>query len=365
MEGHVDRENLLVTTGRIKALEPLVLTRSRGAGGYVETLKYIPSTTIRGAIVSVLGQAANIEHLTYEELEKYGYSPIITTAGFPVKTLDEINNTTPLRLPLRSIAMSGENTYLSTALLWAKYYISSDRSLLEKLTSLNYKVGYVFWLYRNGVIDKYVPETLVYTHVALDYEKRTAAEKYLYTVEALKPGTSFGFKLLTNRNVWKTLSSMVNESRQEDEVVFRTKIGSQKSRGYGLVEFKLDKPISYNEYLKKRKDTLRLIDNGLIVVDVLSGTPIDHFTKLFNNDNIIYARYKLSMTKRYYEREKGRPKFIISQIIEPGSVFVIQVKESSIDKFLELEFPMSIPHEYPNPYTPTFFINNPIHLVEV
>ena len=45
-----------VILGHIKTLEPVVITYRKGKkGGYVETLKYIPLTTILGSIISYIG----------------------------------------------------------------------------------------------------------------------------------------------------------------------------------------------------------------------------------------------------------------------------------------------------------------------
>ncbi len=337
-----------VILGHVKTLEPVVVSYLKGRGGYIKTLDYIPSTTLLGSIISYLAShGPENQRISYEDFISI-YGEVVFTPAYPRRDiLTKIED--PLPLPLRTIAKEKKNSskYISTALLWAKYFDTGNKRILDYLTSLEYKVESGFWYIENNKIVSYSPDKTTYTHVALDYRTRTSLEGYLFTVEALSAGQILVFKACIS-------SKLLDELQQH--LPLRLKIGAMKSRGYGLVEIKIDDSMPLEDYIESRLDHIKATDEGYITIDIISEASPQIIQVLSKLGKILYKKIMPEKTKRYYNIT-----FHIIQTLAPGSTIVL--KTSKLIKELKNEFSPPIKRTF---FTPTIIhINNKIHFTEV
>ena len=345
-----------VILGYIRTLEPVAITYRKGKkGGYVETLKYIPSSTILGSIISYIGSEIENKEITYQDFPRE-YGEALFTPAFPVDFQGRIKIEDPLPLPFKTIAKDKNGKHVSVAIKWAEFFDKLDKEVLNYLTSLDYKVEYGFWYFDGNDVRRFAPKTITYTHVALSYSTRTSLKGYLYTVEALSPGETFVFKACISERLFETL-------RETDPVTL--KIGSAKSRGYGLVKITIDNSVSLGDYIDGRYEKVKsmLDENNYITVDFVSEASIKKLEDL--KKKALYHRIMVSRTKRYYSfhGENGElvEKFYMMSIVEPGSILVL--RNVDLKELVRNEFPCPTHNNYLFFTSSITQINNPLHFV--
>jgi len=336
--------NLFIISGIVKLIEPTIITKKYWKGGFLESYDFIPSSTLTGGIISYINRnspkPSNEKELL--KLLKERNIRIWISHAFPYEG-DKIDVLDPLPLPISTVAIAENTEYVSYALLIAKYHMG-EKELIKRISRLNFKVPRGFFLIKNdrAVMFK-VKDWYVYTHVALDHERRTAAEKLLYTIESLNSGNSFAFKGVLDE-------ATLDEIKGGLEI----RLGMKKSAGYGLSKVEICDYMPISKYIEKRAGQIGKFKEKIVTVDVVTYSYVDR---------ILSLKMEMVFHKMYVSNEKA---FVINKfnlyknVIHPGSVFVFKRDKDPYDLAkIEVSLP-SDPFEMIHGLNMLYF-NNPFH----
>ncbi len=373
-------ESMKVLLVELETLEPVTIASNKGKSKFVESLRYIPASSILGAIsreaileniAGSVGRCSqilspnvipncdncNVENCRYRVLWKKK-SLKLTNA-----VVGEWNIDAPSIVNLQSIGEPREKTNGEGKkdLLLCLFVEQEERAgrirphvLLDKVGSSNYKKkpGDVVGCSIAGENKAVEVEMIQFNRVSIDYRFKTSKEGELYGFTAIRGGQKFRFMVVAQEEL-------------EDCFDCEVKIGAWKSRGMGLVKMRKLNSWKIEDYIEERSK--QILTGFERVNDILGNYGIDGWygtytllTDCTSEDIGFKQEYKIYRVKRLrrYERRSDGSYFILRDVICAGSVGVFSVNEpeESSQKLAEMEIKF-----VEEPWFDWIFFNHPIH----
>lgn len=345
----------------LKTLEPVAIISKKGKSKFVDSLPFIPASTILGAIGRKLIQE-NIKNGTgkckdvqkpynppnCDQCDQKCFYKIISKGELKLThaTRGNWGFDSPGIVNLQSVAKSREkderrDILLDDFLEWLGWIGEKEfkESISEefKKSPTSYDGG------------RFVSEELMsLIRVGISEQTRTSKENLLYGLTAIKPETIFRFMVLAEEGIKKSLNGEM-------------KIGAWKSRGMGLVGTKIVNEVSLEEFVKKRE---KAISNGFEKIGgILNkkniGTFVflnDGFLGLSELKKIVEIKYDKAIKVRRLRRyENG--KIILQDVISAGSAGIFSSENPEIASVLA-EFEVKL---ISKPWLDWIFFNHPVH----
>jgi len=245
----------------IRTLEPLAVRGTYGRGGFYRSHLYIPSSTLAGAMVSEFyrgrGSAGGcMEYLAW------------VSHGFPGEP-PRLGQ--PPALPLTTLSRK-DGGFVSVAIPMAEAMLKGP-SALEPIRHLDPKVGeaYVRPNDKRGLSSEMKPPSKVTeVHVALDYGKRTHSMGSSQEGEA-EAGALFTQEVIEAGRPFHALAFLREELLDLLRNGMELRLGSMRSKGYGLCTIKVREEMSLNDYIEKRTQMLeKRREERWLIADVVS-----------------------------------------------------------------------------------------------
>lgn len=363
----------------LETLEPITITSNKGKSKFIESLRYIPASSILGAISrqaileNVAGNigecswisnpnvipscdSCNVENCIYRMLWREKNLKLTNAV------VGEWNADAPGVVNLLSIGELREkaNGERRKDLLLCLFLEQKERTgkvqprilLNETMNSSNYKkrpgdvVGYDI-AGENGVDEV---KMIRFDRVSIDYKFKTSKEGELYGFTAIRDGQKFRFMVIAQEEL-------------EDFFDCEVKVGAWKSRGMGLVKMRKVNSWNIEDYSEERSK--QILTGFERIGEELESYGIDGwygtYTLLTDSRDVnIKQEYKIHRIKRLrrYEKRNDGSYFILRDVISAGSVGVFSVNEpeEGSQKLAEMEIKF-----IEGPWFDWIFFNHPIH----
>ena len=365
----------------LETLEPVTITSNKGKSKFVESLRYIPASSILGAIsrqaileniAGGIGECSrisspdvipdcdncNVESCRYRMLWKEKNLKLTNTV------VGEWNIDAPGVINLQSIGELREkaNGKGKRDLLLCLFVEQEERAgkiqprilLNETMNSSNYKKkpGDVVGCSIAGEDEAVEVRVIQFGRVSIGYKFKTSKEGELYGFTAIEEGQKFRFMVVAQEEL-------------EDCFDCEVKIGAWKSRGMGLVKMRKVNSWRIEDYIEERSK--QILTGFERINDVLGSYGIDGWygtytflTDCTSGDIGFKREYKIHRIKRLrrYERRSDGSYFILRDVVSAGSVGVFSVNEpeESSQKLAEMEIKF-----VEEPWFDWIFFNHPVH----
>jgi len=294
----------------IRTLEPLTVRGTYGTGGFYGAHFYIPSSTLAGALVSEFYREKGSAKRGIEE------HLIWTSHGFPGEP-SKLGQ--PPALPLSTLSRR-DDKLVSVAIPMAEAMLKGP-SALDPIKDLDPKVGEVYVRCSDETgspSEEKLPHKIIEVHVALDYGRRTHAMEETSQKGEAKSGTPFTQEVIEAGKVFHSLTFLSNELLDFLRNGVELKLGSMRSKGYGLCMVRVREELSLDEYIEKRSNMLEdRKKEQWLVVDVLSYL---RMRRLAGLGNPVYQKTRPMDVKFWIE---GRF-HLYRRVAGPGSVLVFK-----------------------------------------
>uniref|UniRef100_A0A7C3RDZ7 CRISPR type III-associated protein domain-containing protein n=1 Tax=Archaeoglobus fulgidus TaxID=2234 RepID=A0A7C3RDZ7_ARCFL len=362
----------------METVEPVVIAAKKGKSRFVEGLKYIPASSIAGAIarnivleniLNSLGNCRDLASLNRTPdcancTENCLYRRLwidrkvkITNGVLGEWDLSSpgISNLQTVCEPRLKHSKDFKMDFLLELLLERMLWLGKAKAgKIKNITEIGYKKIPSTYNGRDFAEIK----TIQLTRVTIDENFRTSKEGQLYSFTAIKDGEKLRFMIYCDEEFRNYLNGEI-------------KIGAWKSRGMGLVKTKIVKEVSQEDYVRKRSEE---ISRGFQrIAEILSESGLDgHYgTYTYLTDGtkkIETALRKLGLEMTFqaervrkiikYERNGTESLFVSLNAVSAGSAAVFKAKEpESISQNLaELELNI-----FDFPWFDWVFFNHPVH----
>lgn len=249
-----------IITGTITSVSPVHIGNGRTRGTFSQTLPYIPGRTIRGMVGWYLYQ--------------------FKRSLFDACGLSEDHDSSKMKVFFRyayPFADGKRAIYAPLILHWCKgcqSMIPPDTRECEQVHegSLCLQEGrkhtglisYRSFAEKRLIFPDSVPlriETKCpitrdgHTSMGKDWELKP------YHIQSIEPGVSFGFSFLADESVADGITACLQEAS------YACGLGGFRSRGYGLVDFSLNTPISVDDMIQNRAQELSGMDSFLLTLN--------------------------------------------------------------------------------------------------
>lgn len=366
--------SLKVALIELRTVEPVVVVSKKGKSNFVDSLRYIPASSILGAIARnfVLKNVANkigmcssisspneipecdVCHVNCN-YRKIWVDRCRDEKGFGVKVSNAVSGKWDLDDPsLPCLLTAGEHRvsgYKRDLLLslFVEHFereTNSPNLLLKEGNTLDYKKKKFGYTGKLGDTDL---EILQFGRVAISGRWRSSEKGYLYGF------TAFTGKLRFIAVLPEEVLADIGENLT---------VGAWKSRGLGLVEVKVLKEMDVEEYVERR--TKAIVDGFKEIGKLLSsyiegcyGTYTLLTDSLKNIDlGIKYGVHRVRRFKRF-ERRKDGAYFIVSDVVSMGSAGVFEVSDQEVESFAEKLAELELKSD--KPWFDWLFFNHPVH----
>ncbi|MEM0203757.1 MAG: hypothetical protein QXO16_07055 [Archaeoglobaceae archaeon] len=356
-----------------RTIEPVVIASKKGKTGLIEGLRYIPASSIAGAIArmcilkNVRNSIGNCKQL--EEVNKTPecsscsenclYRKIWVEKKFKV-TNAVLGNWKFEKPGIAGLQTVGEQRVRGDKKDLLLFSFLERMFWLEKLNNNEAFLKVSETLKEKGFKKKATDfdgesfksaELIQLTRTSVGEKLKTSKEGELYGFTAIKEGQTLRFMAVGDGEL---------EEIFNDEV----KVGAWKSRGMGLVRLKLVSSMNCGEFIEKRASEIRkgleeisklLSEFGLegyfaTCTYLTDGTEMPNF-------GILHSIERFRRLVRY-ERIGENSNFILVDTISAGSAGVIRVEEpeSASKKLAEYEIRF-----FKYPWFDWVFFNHPVH----
>ncbi|MDI9610438.1 MAG: RAMP superfamily CRISPR-associated protein [Archaeoglobales archaeon] len=353
----------------LETLEPVVIVAKKGKTKFFETAKYIPASSIAGALArksilenvrNNLGNCKNLESPNkIPECsncpENCDYRKIwinkelkLTNAVFgewdsKSPGIPELQSACESRRKAGKEAKKDQLLYLFLErLFW------SGKANLEKIEEVR-KEGYKKSLATfNGKEFKNVTP-MQFTRVAIDEKLKSSKENMLYGFTAIKDEQKFRFLVFCEKDLADIFNGEI-------------KIGAWKSRGMGLVRLKIVEKYDENKFIEKRTKEIR---EGFEKIYKLFGEKIGEYYGTYTyltegtqklDLEIVFRLERIRRSLRYERKDKGY--FILADTINSGSagVFYARDPEKTAEELAKQELKI-----LSQPWFDWLYFNHPVH----
>lgn len=355
----------------IETLEPVVIAAKKGRSKLVEGLRYIPASSIAGAIArktiieNMKASLGNCKDVSLDRTPDCSNCP----KNCPYKRLwidkkakitNAVKGSWDLRSPgivnLQSVCeprikdsnKASKRDYLFKLFLermtWSGEANPRDASAILEM---DYKKSPSNF---DGT-DFSDVELVQLTRVSIDERLKTCKEGLLYSFTAIKDGQKFRFMALVDEDFKEILNGEM-------------RIGAWRSRGMGLVRSRVVEEISKEEYIQFREKEIRKGFDE--IAKVLDGSGLEGYygTYTYLTDGTkkldLDTRFRVERIRRLtrYEKDGQRASFISRNTIMAGSagVFYTREPENLSRSLAELELGI-----FGDPWFDWVFFNHPVH----
>lgn len=313
--------------------EPVVITSNKGKSNFVETLRYIPASTILGAVAKEilldnisngLGECSRILDTSNTprcdvcDVDNCKYRTLwrerkikLTNAVFGEWTIDAPSVTNLQSIGESRVGQQKRDLLLS---LFVESRGSIDVLLNTDLSNYKKKGGDVV----GRDLSKDV-EIVQFGRVSISPTFRTSEKGKLYGFTAIKEGQKFRFMVAADEEIGDCFSREI-------------RVGAWKSRGMGRVKLKEAKSWDLEEYIEERSK--QIVQGFDQINDLLEqfGVTSNHGTYIFLTDhtrenfwfNVVYKLHRIKRAKRYERKENGGY-FILRDVVSAGSTGVFSL----------------------------------------
>jgi len=362
----------------IETVEPVVIASKKGKSKFVEGLKYIPASSIAGAIarkivlenfrksrgncrdIATLNKTPDCANCTENCLYKRLW--VDRRAKITNGVLGEWDPSNPGIASLQSVCeprskQSGgsKKDFLLELLLEKMVWLGkANVGKIRDITEKGYKKSPSTY---NGK-DFAETKTIQFTRVTIDENFRSSKEGQLYSFTAMEPKNKLRFMIYCNEEFKEYLNGEM-------------KIGAWRSRGMGLVRTRILKEIPQEDYLRKRSEE---ISRGFQrIAEILGEAGLDGYygtytyltdgtkkievsLKKLGLETVFQAERVRKLVK--YERNGTESLFIAMNTISTGSATVFKARdpESVSQNLAELELNI-----FGYPWFDWVFFNHPVH----
>ncbi|RLI78840.1 hypothetical protein DRP05_05965 [Archaeoglobales archaeon] len=365
----------------LKTLEPVTITSNKGKSKFIESLKYIPASSILGAvsrqvilenIADGVGQCSRIlspdvipdcdnckvtkckYRILWKEKNLKLTHAVVGEWGIDALGVVNLQSIGVLREKANG---EGKRDLLLCLFVEQKERLGRLRPRIlldETINSSNYKkkpgdiVGHNI-AGEDGAVEV---EMIQFGRVSIDYKFKTSKEGQLYGFTAIKERQKFRF-------------IVVAQEELEDCFDSEVKIGAWKSRGMGLVKMRRVNSWNVEDYIEERSK--QILTGFERINDVLRNYGIDGWygtytflTDCTSKDIGFKQEYQIHRIRRLrrYERRNDGSYFILRDVILAGSVGVFSVNEpeENSQKLAEIEIKL-----VEEPWFDWIFFNHPVH----
>ncbi len=369
-------ESMKVFLVELETLEPVTIASNKGKSKFVESLRYIPASSILGAIsrqaileniADGIGECSRIlspniipncdncsVNCRYRVLWKEKNLKLTNAIA------GEWNIDAPGVVNLQSIGELREKTNGEGKkdLLLCLFVEQEERAgriqpriLLDRaISTSNYKKrpGDVVGC---NIAGENKVKMIQFGRVSIDYRFKTSREGELYGFTAIKEGQKFRFMVVAQEEL-------------EDYFDCEIKIGAWKSRGMGLVKMRKIDSWKIEDYIKERGE--QILTGFERISELVGSYGIDGWYGTYTfltdctGDFGLRQKYKIHRIRRLrrYERRSDGSYFILRDVISFGSVGVFSVNEpeESSQKLAEMEIKF-----VEEPWFDWIFFNHPVH----
>ncbi len=362
----------------METLEPVVIAAKKGKSRFVEGLKYIPASSIAGAIArkvvlensrKSVGNCRDLASLNRTPdcancTENCLYRRLwidrkvkITNGVLGEWDLSSpgISNLQTVCEPRLKHSKDSKMDFLLELLLERMVWLGkANAGKIKNITEIGYKKTPSTYNGRDFAEIK----TIQFTRVTIDENFRTSKEGQLYSFTAMGAKNRLRFMIHCDEEF-------------KDHLNGEMKIGAWKSRGMGLVKTKIIKEISQENYVRKRSEEINI--GFQKIAEILGEAGLDGYygTYTYLTDGtkkIEIALKKLGLEIAFqaerirkiirYERNGTESLFVSVNTVSAGSAAVFKTKEpESISQNLaNLELNI-----FDCPWFDWVFFNHPVH----
>ena len=362
----------------IETVEPVVIASKKGKSKFVESLKYIPASSIAGAIarrivlenfrksrgnckdIATLNRTPDCANCTENCLYKRLW--IDRKAKITNAVPGEWDLSNPGIATLQSAceprlkqSRESKKDFLLELLLERMLWLGkANVGKIKEITEIGYKKSPSTY---NGK-DFAEIKTIQFTRVTIDENFRSSKEGLLYSFTAMEPKNKLRFMIYCNEEFKEYLNGEM-------------KIGAWRSRGMGLVRTRIINEISKEDCIRRRSEE---ISRGFQkIAEILSEVGLDGYygTYTYLTDGtkkIEGSLKKLGLETAFqvervrklikYERNGTESLFVTMNTISTGSATVFKAKdpESISQNLAEIELNI-----FDYPWFDWVFFNHPVH----
>lgn len=371
------RKVLLV---ELETREPVTIASNKGKSKFVESLRYIPASSILGAISrqaileNIAGGVGECSRILSPNIIPNCDNCRVKSCRYKVLWKErnlkltnaiagEWNIDAPGVVNLQSIGELREkaNGKGKRDLLLCLFVEQEERAgriqpriLLDRtISTSNYKKkpGNVVGCNIAGENEGAEDGIIQFGRVSIDYKFKSSKEGELYGFTAIKERQKFRFMVVAQEEI-------------EDCFDCEIKIGAWKSRGMGLVKMRKIDSWRIEDYIKERGE--QILVGFERISEILGSYGIDGWYGTYTfltdctGDFGLGQKYKIHRIRRLrrYERRSDGSYFVLRDVVSAGSVGVFSVDnpEEISRKLAEMEIKF-----VEEPWFNWIFVNHPVH----